>query len=54
MTLDIAGPPAVLRWYDIYAAAVAINTMCVRSHRNGFAVLYGVITHLIYTLSADN
>ncbi|KAL6717971.1 GTPase-activating protein S13 [Lecanora helva] len=54
MTLDIAGPRAVMRWYDLYAAAVAINSMCVRNHQDGFAVLYGNRYSTLLTLRFDN
>ena len=41
MTVNIVGPQADMKWYDIYAAAVAVVGVCVRLYQNGFAVLYG-------------
>lgn len=41
LTIDTTGPVEYVSWYDIWAAAVAVNGMCVRIGKTGKAMGLG-------------
>lgn len=41
LEVDTTGPTEHVSWYDIWAAAVAVNGMCVRNGKTGKATRLG-------------
>ena len=39
LVVDVLGSPATVRWYDFYAAGIAVQNMCILSGQEGTALV---------------
>lgn len=43
LEVTIEGPSATARWYDLWGAAVALNTVCIKRGYEGISVGEGMV-----------
>lgn len=51
--IGIEGVPVETSWYDLYAATVAVNSMCVSKRKQGAAFIPSKASLFILTMEMD-